>query len=264
MSDVFKADGGQKDQKGGAGFRVPARTWIIWLSIFVGIMLLMFIKEGMGEQGERISQYQFEELVDSERIARATIIYDQQSPLNEIVGTYYKSGNRAGVEVPLRAKVRLTGRLETKLLSLPQFEVRQPNTMLMSVVWSILPILIIAVLIWFFFIRQIRRVTNSPSITPMAKFKCTRRSGVLGQRALPTQQKAGLAVPGAPNSVQTQKVRESTLRLQFEGTGRRCFVWRKFIMPWGFTCINRWATWWRSTIQARVGKPGKFFGATIG
>jgi len=159
MSDVFKADGGQKEQKGGANFRVRPRDWIIF-SIFLGIILLMLIKDRMDEHGERISQYQFEELVESDQIARATVIYDQQGPLNEIVGTYYKSGSGRRIEVPFQTKVRLTGRLEERLLKSPQFEVRQPNTMLMSLVWSLLPILLIAALIWFFFIRQIRRVTK--------------------------------------------------------------------------------------------------------
>src|SRR5207247_1260616 len=63
-----------------------------------------------------------------------------------------------------RTKVRLTRELEEKLFKLPQFEARQPNTMVMSIIWSLLPIVVIAVLIWFFFIRQIKRIArNSPS-----------------------------------------------------------------------------------------------------
>src|SRR5258707_12515530 len=46
--------------------------------------------------------------------------------------------------------------MEDKLFALPQFEPREPNTMLFSVLWSVLPILIIGGLIWFFFIRQIK------------------------------------------------------------------------------------------------------------
>ncbi len=60
------------------------------------------------------------------------------------------------VEAPFRAKVRLYPDLEKKLLSLPQFEPREPNTMLFSFMLSVLPIIIIAALIWFFFIRQIK------------------------------------------------------------------------------------------------------------
>jgi hypothetical protein len=67
-------------------------------------------------------------------------------------------------EVPFRTWVRLSDQLEQRLLSMPQFEPHQPNTMLLSMFWSVLPILVIATLIWFFFIRQIKRVArNSPS-----------------------------------------------------------------------------------------------------
>ena len=52
--------------------------------------------------------------------------------------------------------MRLTPKLEKKLLALPQFEPREPNTMLLSFMLSVLPILVIAALIWFFFIRQIK------------------------------------------------------------------------------------------------------------
>ena len=39
---------------------------------------------------------------------------------------------------------------------MPQFEPREPNTMLFSFMLSVLPIIVIAALIWFFFIRQIK------------------------------------------------------------------------------------------------------------
>ena len=37
--------------------------------------------------------------------------------------------------------------------------------MLMSVIWSILPIIIIAILIWFFFIRQIKKMAKAAAST---------------------------------------------------------------------------------------------------
>ncbi|MDB6109944.1 MAG: ftsH, partial [Pedosphaera sp.] len=56
-----------------------------------------------------------------------------------------------------RTKVYLTKKQLSDLLNKHQnFEPQEPNTMLLSVLWSVLPILIIASLIWFFFIRQIK------------------------------------------------------------------------------------------------------------
>ena len=133
----------------------------------------MLFREPWVSEGERISQHRFEELVDAGQIVHATVSYDNQSQLNEVVGTYSKIDHDSKQEVPFRTKVRLTGSLEEKLFRLPQFEPLQPNTMVMSVLWSVLPIIIIATLIWFFFIRQIRRVArNSPS-TPDLQAKAS-------------------------------------------------------------------------------------------
>jgi ATP-dependent Zn protease len=141
--------------------RVPARVWIIWIAVLGGIILLVLFKENAAPRGERISQYQFEELVDAGRIARATIYYDpQNSALNEVAGQYYRTENNTPTAVPFQAKIRLTRSLEEKLLHMAQIEARQPNTVLMNVVWSLLPFVVIAMLIWFFFIRQIRNVVR--------------------------------------------------------------------------------------------------------
>jgi ATP-dependent Zn protease len=150
-------------------FRVPTRTWVVWIAIFGGIIVLMMLREKMDARSELLSQPQFQELVDAGRIVHATISYDSQNPaLNEITGRYRKDESDK-VGVPFHAKVRLTGRMEERLLSSPQFEARQPNTMLLSLVWSVLPFVIIATLIWFFFIRQIRRVArNSPSTADLS------------------------------------------------------------------------------------------------
>src|SRR5690348_5907157 len=155
MSDDNKHSDDEKNSRKGGEFRVPPRTWIVWIAIFGGIILLMLFKEKMDAPGEIIGQYRFQQLVDSNQIAQATINYNPQNPLNEVIGKYYKDNDHR-TEVPFRAKVRLTEKMEEKLYGLPQFEPREPNTMLMSVAVSVLPFVIIAALIWFFFIRQIK------------------------------------------------------------------------------------------------------------
>jgi cell division protease FtsH len=140
-------------------FRVPPRTWIVWIAIFGGIILLMLAKERMTPPSEKLTQYSFFQKVNSNLIAKATINYSAQSAfLTEVVGTYYERDGEGSKpkEVPFRTSVRLVPELETMLVKLPQFEPREPNTMLLSVMWSILPILVVATLVWFFFIRQIK------------------------------------------------------------------------------------------------------------
>ena len=156
MPDDNRYNDDDKNSKKGGEFKVPPRTWLVWIAIFGGIILLMLFKERMDAPGELVSQPRFWQLFDSNQIASAVVNYSPQNPsLNEIVGKYYRDGDHK-TEVPFRAKVRLTPNMEEKLYSRPQFEPHEPNTMLMSVAVSVLPFLIIAALIWFFFIRQIK------------------------------------------------------------------------------------------------------------
>ncbi len=141
----------------------PARrAWFIWLAVLAGILLLVLVRNRQEPGGESLSPYRFEELLAAGRIAQGTITYDPQNQaLNEVIGKYSRDENNAKVEVPFRTKVRMTRGLEDKLLSLPQFQAREPNTLLMSLLWSLLPIVLIAVLIWFFFVRQIKLAGKS-------------------------------------------------------------------------------------------------------
>src|SRR6266478_2224926 len=157
MPDDNKSNDEDKNPKKGGEFRVPPRTWIVWIAIFGGIILLMLFRDRMETTGDVLTQYQFFQKVESNQIVRATINYSPQSPLlTDISGKYYKEEGGHRVEAPFRTKARLTEAMENKILALENFEVKEPNTMLLSVVWSVLPIIIIATLIWFFFIRQIK------------------------------------------------------------------------------------------------------------
>src|ERR1041385_7043919 len=86
------------DGKKGGEFRVPPRTWIVWIAIFGGIISLMMLKEKIDSQGELLSQAQFYDKVNSTNIASATIKYSAQSSyLTVIEGKYFATdaeGNR--------------------------------------------------------------------------------------------------------------------------------------------------------------------------
>jgi len=71
--------------------RARRPLWFVWAAVvFGGIILLMQFNERANSWGEPISQYRFGELVDSDQILQATINYDPQCPLNEVVGKYAK------------------------------------------------------------------------------------------------------------------------------------------------------------------------------
>ncbi len=123
----------------------------------------MLSKECMAAAGESLTQHQFEQLVNSGSVVQATINYAPNSVLNEVVGEYMQTNSGKDVHVPFRAKIRLTPGLERQLLSMPQFQPREPNAMLINILVSVLPFVIIAALIWFFFIRQIRKSVGGVS-----------------------------------------------------------------------------------------------------
>jgi cell division protease FtsH len=157
MSDDNKHSDDDKNSKKGGEFKVPPRTMVVWIAILGGIVLLMFFRDRMEAPGDVLEQAKFMQLVDSNQIVHAFINYNPQgSYLREIIGKYRKIENDRTVEVPFRAKVVLYPELEKKLVNMPQFEPREPNTMLFSFLLSVLPIVLIAALIWFFFIRQIK------------------------------------------------------------------------------------------------------------
>src|SRR5437899_2902679 len=167
MPEENKYNEDDKNPKKGGEFRVPPRTWIVWILIFGGIITLMLMKDRWESQGEPITQTRFQQLLDSNQIAQATVTYSpQNSALTEITGKYYETdsqGNRvrgkndAEATRAFRLKARLIRPLENEIVRKhPEFEFKEPNTMLISVVWSLLPIVVIAAFIWFFFIRQIK------------------------------------------------------------------------------------------------------------
>src|SRR4051812_28110878 len=124
MSDDNKHNEDDKNSKKG-DFRVPPRTWIVWIAILGGIILLMLFRDRMESQGEIVNQYKFQQLVESNQIAQATINYSAQDPyLTEVTGKYFRTDNTgarvkkgdAEELVAFRAKVRLPAKLEEKML----------------------------------------------------------------------------------------------------------------------------------------------------
>ncbi|HOB33801.1 MAG TPA: AAA family ATPase, partial [Verrucomicrobiota bacterium] len=149
-------------RKGGGDFKVPPRTWVVWIAIIGSIGALLLAKGRMEPPGDRLEQAQFMAKLEAGLIAPgAEIRYNPQSPLQEVVGEYYRTDPEGNPikDAPVRFRapqVRLTDELENKLYATGLFKPHVSNPILMGLFWSILPILVIAAFIWFFFIRQIK------------------------------------------------------------------------------------------------------------
>jgi cell division protease FtsH len=167
MSDDNKNRDEERGGKKNGEFRVPPRTYIIWIAILGAIPLLMVFKNTGPASADILSQTQFMQAFASNQIVQgtSTIAYDPQSLLHEVRGKYYKTdkagirleaGGKTAEPVPFVAKVRLTDSFEDRLLQSGLFETKAPNTVLLGLIYSLGPILVIGLLIWFFFIRQIK------------------------------------------------------------------------------------------------------------
>ena len=164
MADDLKSNNGDKEPKKPGEFRVPPRTWIVWILILGGIVTLMMMRDRMDTRREELNPQALLQKVENNLISEATIANSPQSAAYDITGSYFATdgaGNKKmedgkAVEVPFHAKLLLTDELVARLYTLDTIQVREPNTMLTSILISLLPILLIATLIWFFFIRQIK------------------------------------------------------------------------------------------------------------
>ena len=97
MPDDTKLNDDDKTPKKSGEFRVPPRTWIVWIVIFAVIILLMLMRDRWQTEAENLPQWKFQQLADSNLIAQAAVNYSPQNPLlTEIIGKYYqadKDGN---------------------------------------------------------------------------------------------------------------------------------------------------------------------------
>ncbi|MBI3852356.1 MAG: ATP-dependent zinc metalloprotease FtsH [Verrucomicrobia bacterium] len=148
------------DEKKGGEFRIPPRTWIIWSAIISSILLILLFKDRYDTAGQVLTQYQFTQLVNSNLITKAYVSCDVQNPLQslfQISGKYDVTGTDGKhLETPFKAEVYLTDKLKDQIFSSDKFEIKKSNTLLMGLLINLLPILLIGLVIWFVFIRQIK------------------------------------------------------------------------------------------------------------
>jgi cell division protease FtsH len=161
MADENKFNDDDKNKKGGE-FRVPPRTWIVWIAIIGSLGMLFMMRNKMDPQGQQLTQAEFMTKVSSNQIVKATIMYNPQSQLQDIVGDYVQTDAQGQVAknsspIPFRVKdARLTDEIENTLFKTGKFQAHQASPVIANLIWSVLPILAIAAFIWFFFIRQIK------------------------------------------------------------------------------------------------------------
>lgn len=156
----------RNDRRGG-DFRVPPRAWILWIVIIGTIPMLFFFRDRVQQNVDTWNYKELKEQFEAGNIESGTITYMPQSPdRREISGKYKKKdANGNFIKDPTTGDVKLFSfRIKTPLpdqkfeeqLLEKGFDTSEPNTMLLSFVYSLLPFLLIVGLIYFFLVRQIR------------------------------------------------------------------------------------------------------------
>ncbi len=149
-----------EDKKKISDLRMNPRTWLIWIAILACIAMLMVFKGQVESQTKLLKPFEFQEKLNSNLLAK--VQYNSNPQLSgevDITGDYFKtdaSGAKTKETVAFRVTTIATEESLNELRKLPQFEVRKSNAMLVNILWSLMPIVILAALVWFFFIRQIK------------------------------------------------------------------------------------------------------------
>ncbi len=167
MSEELKPNESPRPPKGGEG-RVPTRGWLFLIAILGFLPLLFMLRRQADTKYQQLTPPEFFAKLESNQIVAATITFDPQSPLQEITGRYVEAaaagsgqavqGEAGGAhETAFITRVYLAEDDAKELQRKHGVEVKTPNTLLMNVfVTVVLPFLLLAALIYFFFIRQIK------------------------------------------------------------------------------------------------------------
>jgi cell division protease FtsH len=152
---------GQKKPSGNGFNRIPTFTLLAWTAIIAATVGLFMMKNHYNVPVGPIMQSEFYEKFESNQIASATIVVNQQSlPLVEINGTYFattKDGKVTKEEIPFTVHNAWVEQEDLRRLTHShKIVISAPNAVMMNILLGVAPFVILGLLFWFFFIRQIK------------------------------------------------------------------------------------------------------------
>ncbi len=169
MADDKKPSDDDKNEKRGGDFKIHSRTLAVWIALFGVLALLVMVKEKSSSAPEKLNVKELISKVDSNLIVAGSgriSLNPQSASLRRVSGKFLVNDDsgkpvidpvtKKAKEVEFSTETVLTDEIANKLLNSGKFEVVEPNVFLLGLVNLLLPFLIIAVIIYFFFIRQIK------------------------------------------------------------------------------------------------------------
>ena len=142
----------------GSGPSIQARTWIVWIVIAALFPLLFFFNKNTQPRSQAISHRKLLELVASNLVESAEINYSAQTQVLRVVRGRYiaEPGKTNSVTIPFVIETRLTPDTEDRLLQSGAFRAVENNNVFLQVLIGLLPFALVAAIIWFVFVRQIK------------------------------------------------------------------------------------------------------------
>jgi cell division protease FtsH len=150
-------------KKPAGGFNIPTFTWVAWIAIIGCIVAWMLLHNRMTPPVGPMSESDFLKKFDANQISKAVISDNPQSQrFVQITGNYLQVGKDGNVinppkEVPFIVEFAMLPKdVEDKLAYSDKVTGNVPNPMYSALGYNLLFFLGIALLFWFFFIRQIK------------------------------------------------------------------------------------------------------------
>ena len=157
----LKDSGGQKKPPGNSFNKIPVFTLLAWAGIIAAAAVLFLMRQHIAVPATEIKQSEFFDKFASNQVVSATVVVNQTTlPLAEVTGSYLatdKDGKVTKDSIPFVVhNFMLTPEAESTLTHSSKVSINSPNVVVTQLIWSIAPFLILGVLFWFFFIRQIK------------------------------------------------------------------------------------------------------------
>ncbi|MBN8249154.1 MAG: ATP-dependent zinc metalloprotease FtsH [Verrucomicrobia bacterium] len=143
----------------GGGSSFTARTWLVWIAVLALIPILLFLQKTSQQRYLPISQKDLQGLVSSNLVESGEIYFTPQSQLRLVRGRYkaLDATRTNQALVPFSVEVWYSDpELMKSLVNSGAFRPVENNNAFLQVLLGLMPVLIIGLLVWFFFIRQIK------------------------------------------------------------------------------------------------------------
>jgi cell division protease FtsH len=150
-------------KKPAGGFNIPTFTWVAWIAIIGCFVAWAVLHSRLTPQASPLSESDFLKKFESNQISSAMVNDSlQSSRFVQIVGKYFQTGKDGNIlnppkEVPFIVEYAyLPDDVLKELVRSDKVVMNSPNPMLSALGYNLLFFLGIALLFWFFFIRQIK------------------------------------------------------------------------------------------------------------